>query len=638
VAATVRSPTCRSAPTGRSTASPGTSWNTPASCDGTGIRRYEANGTKSGGNWADRVQDNRIESASIAALPGGGAVAAGVVFGPPEAVGILKVDAAGNKVGGFGSNGLVSFDSGAVAQYFGGINGFSRTYAAAGASDVAVSGDGSAIYVVGSGRVPGGGSIDAWVAKLDANGNRDLGFGQAGNGFARIDVANGSADYALHLEVDGQGRPVVSGVTNPTELSTSIAGQPFTFTLTTTGTLFGQPFVNGNHANPNVRSLSISGQRVVTAGGSGGNGFVSVEGSVGTGSSAPTGLFTGTVPNRVLDTRSSGGPVNAGTPRTVPVSAPGDAVAVALNVTVTEPTAGGYLSVYPSGTAEPTASVLNFSAGQTVANAIVVGLSGAGGTVDVAVGAGSAHVVVDVMGFFGSGQGVETFTPVRALDTRSTPAGALGANQFITFNVAPAGAAEAVALNITAVAPTSGGHLRAWPGSGAPPFASVLNFGPLTTVANSMVLGVDGSGNVTVGNYSDGPVHLVVDVMGRFQTGSAFNPVTPVRAFDTREAPDAPALGPNGARSVKVTGLGEVPSSGVTGVIVNITVTEPTGAGFFSAYPTGFPPPTASILNFTPGATVANAVVMGVNQSTGQIDVLNSVGQTHVVVDVLGWF
>ena len=48
--------------------------------------------------------------------------------------------------------------------------------------------------------------------------------------------------------------------------------------------------------------------------------------------------------------------------------------AVALNVTATDPTASGYLTIWPDGRNRPEASSLNFSAGQTVPNAVVSGV------------------------------------------------------------------------------------------------------------------------------------------------------------------------------------------------------------------------------------------------------------------------
>ena len=43
-----------------------------------------------------------------------------------------------------------------------------------------------------------------------------------------------------------------------------------------------------------------------------------------------------------------------------------------MNVTVTDPTAGSYMTVWPKGEVQPTASNLNWSAGQTIPNAVTV--------------------------------------------------------------------------------------------------------------------------------------------------------------------------------------------------------------------------------------------------------------------------
>jgi ELWxxDGT repeat protein len=75
--------------------------------------------------------------------------------------------------------------------------------------------------------------------------------------------------------------------------------------------------------------------------------------------------------------------------------------AVSINVTVTQPTAAGFLTIYPSGIARPLVSVLNYSAGKTRANNAVVTL-GATGALAIFAGqaSGTAHVIIDVNGYF----------------------------------------------------------------------------------------------------------------------------------------------------------------------------------------------------------------------------------------------
>jgi hypothetical protein len=121
------------------------------------------------------------------------------------------------------------------------------------------------------------------------------------------------------------------------------------------------------------------------------------------------GNFFSLPPCRVLDTRNAAGPyggpaLGAGQSRTFTFAGrcaiPASATAVALNVTVTQPSALGHLALYPVGVATAVSS-LNYRAGQARANNAVVALSAAGQLV-VRSGqtSGTAHVIVDVTGYF----------------------------------------------------------------------------------------------------------------------------------------------------------------------------------------------------------------------------------------------
>ncbi len=117
-------------------------------------------------------------------------------------------------------------------------------------------------------------------------------------------------------------------------------------------------------------------------------------------------------PCRLIDTRRSpsftGGPALApGTPRSFTVAGlcgiPGDARALAVNVTVTQPHAAGHLTLFPANTAPvPPTSTINYAPGQTRANQAIVPLSPDGtGTLAVQVGsAGVVHLILDVAGYF----------------------------------------------------------------------------------------------------------------------------------------------------------------------------------------------------------------------------------------------
>ena len=78
----------------------------------------------------------------------------------------------------------------------------------------------------------------------------------------------------------------------------------------------------------------------------------------------------------------------------------GGAGAAILNVTVTAPTAPGYITAFPASISNPPlASNLNFIRGQTIANLAVVRL-GSGGVMLNNGSPGKTHLIVDVSGYF----------------------------------------------------------------------------------------------------------------------------------------------------------------------------------------------------------------------------------------------
>ena len=76
---------------------------------------------------------------------------------------------------------------------------------------------------------------------------------------------------------------------------------------------------------------------------------------------------------------------------------PDDATAAVLNVTVADSTRPGFVTIYPCGSARPTASNVNHEAGQTIPNLVVSGI-GVGGRVCIYTSA-STHVIADLNGY-----------------------------------------------------------------------------------------------------------------------------------------------------------------------------------------------------------------------------------------------
>jgi Fibronectin type III domain len=114
--------------------------------------------------------------------------------------------------------------------------------------------------------------------------------------------------------------------------------------------------------------------------------------------------FTGMTPTRVLNTLNGTGAPKAklGATRTLTLTVPGlplGTTAVAINVMVTNPTATGYLTVYPGGKPRPGASNLTFVANQTIPNLVLVPL-GPGNTVTFYNSAGTVNVLGDLVGYY----------------------------------------------------------------------------------------------------------------------------------------------------------------------------------------------------------------------------------------------
>jgi subtilisin family serine protease len=243
-------------------------------------------------------------------------------------------------------------------------------------------------------------------------------------------------------------------------------------------------------------------------------------------------------------------------------------------------------------------------------------------------------------------------SPARIFDTRNGNGGRLGAlgpGATYALQVAgrggvPATGVSAVVMNVTVTGPTLPGFLTVYPSGTSRPTISNLNFVPGQTVPNLVTIKLGGNGKASFFN-SQGATHVIADVVGYYASatgpfGSRFHEVTPARYFDTRTGqggiPRAP-IGSGANLRFKVTGKGGVPGTGVTAVLMNVTVTGPTLPGFLTVYPDDVARPNASNLNFVPGQTVPNLVAVRV-PANGFVRFFNSQGQTNVIADVVGYY
>jgi hypothetical protein len=199
-----------------------------------------------------------------------------------------------------------------------------------------------------------------------------------------------------------------------------------------------------------------------------------------------------------------------------------------------------------------------------------------------------------------------------------------------------------VVLNVTATSPTAATFATLWPsGLARPNPASNLNVVPGQTAPNLAIVGIGANRKVSL--YNDaGSTHFVVDVVGWYGGATAtkvFTPAaTPARLLDSRvgNAYSTP-WSAGQTRDLEVAGRGPVPTD-ASAVVMNVTVTNPTSPGFATMYPAGGSrPDPASNLNFVPGETVPNLVMVKIG-TDGKVSFFNLAGKTDMIADVVGWF
>lgn len=377
-----------------------------------------------------------------------------------------------------------------------------------------------------------------------------------------------------------------------------------------------------------------------------------------------TQYFTMT-PKRILDTRPGiniglSGAFVASQPRMLSIAGantiPADAIAITGNLTVVGQGSGGYISITKTSQPSPATSNLNFPVGDTRANGVTIPLNATGDIWTVYKGSGSAHILLDVTGYFRAASGGTSYFTLankRVLDSRPGIGiglgGAFVANQPRMLSVAGANTipatAKAITGNLTVVGQTRAGYLSITTTSQPNPTTSILNFPLGDTRANGVTVPLNATGDIyIVYKASGGTSHVILDVTGYFldgSTGLTFVPVGPNRVLDTRPGITIGMSGTfnaNVSRSWDVAGKAGV-SNDALAVVGNVTVVGQTKAGYVSLTPTAELNPTTSTLNFPVGDTRANnfTVKLATNGFLHGIYKASS-GSTHLIMDVTGYY
>ena len=237
-------------------------------------------------------------------------------------------------------------------------------------------------------------------------------YGTAGNGLSAYGVyaqagtdgvgALGAATSASSIGVWGNsdsGYGVVGSSDTGIDMAALGAGRLFQQTTAFTGAPTSGSYAVGEQIRDQIGDLYLC----VTSGSPG------TWKKVSSLSSAYKGGAIGflSTPIRVYDSRKTGGALIGNATRDVHVTTvsiggvqvPAGATGCVGNLTVTGPTASGYVVIYPQGSSTPSTSTVNFLSGQTVANAFAVGLSASGYVTVHSFTSGQCHFIVDITGF-----------------------------------------------------------------------------------------------------------------------------------------------------------------------------------------------------------------------------------------------
>jgi len=205
---------------------------------------------------------------------------------------------------------------------------------------------------------------------------------------------------------------------------------------------------------------------------------------------------------------------------------PTGADAVVLNLTATESTAPSFVTAWPEGDRPDTSSINLNSAGETVANMVIVPI-GADGTIRL-YALSSTHALADVLGYVTDDTAPSSttglfvpITPKRLFDTRpgepaNGPKGQIAADTTITTQIASVGGIPATAggvvMNLTYLS-TAPGFVTMWPTGARRPGTSNVNAsigGDVRPNGAILRLGTGGA----LDAYALSPAHLIGDASG----------------------------------------------------------------------------------------------------------------------------
>ncbi|MER6946525.1 PKD domain-containing protein [Nonomuraea sp. NPDC000554] len=209
------------------------------------------------------------------------------------------------------------------------------------------------------------------------------------------------------------------------------------------------------------------------------------------------------------------------------------AVAFAL---IAKSAAAGKIRAYPSGTAAPVDTVLDYRANQFLSNMVFGTLGGDGKLVLANAGTAAVDIYVDVSGYFSkprsavAGSAAVPVAPARIASAISIPANGAVTIALLGEGEVPDAGVTAVGINFTAKSAGSG-SLRIHPSDQVtPPGGGSVDYLPTDYYAQYVPVKVGADGKVSIRNAGSSAVTVWADVYGYFAAPDVPQPPLDVKA------------------------------------------------------------------------------------------------------------
>ena len=207
----------------------------------------------------------------------------------------------------------------------------------------------------------------------------------------------------------------------------------------------------------------------------------------------------------------------------------------------------------------------------------------------------------------------------------------VAAGSVTRIAVPDAAGTAAVALNLTTTAPRTTGFLTAFACDSATPVVSNHNHVRGQVVASAAIVPVSSSGEVCVYSFTD--TNLIVDITGRFLTGTGVVTAAPQRLADTR------STGPAARHPAGVPLHVAIPvdaGAATTAVALDVTAVGATAPGYATVYPCDESVPATSNVNYGVGAATPNLAI--VRPSTNSEVCVVASTDVNLLVDLFAVF